>query len=374
MREAVLMSLMIGPAVPIPVPRSVLDALVSVKVVTDAGETASGFELAFSMDRNSPLPTLFMLAGGGIAPIIRVIVVATVNGTSEVLIDGVVTNTRVTDADGKPVLTVLGKDLTALMDYIDLSGIPYPCMPPEARILTIIARYAMFGMIPLIIPSVLLDIPIPTERIPRQQGTDLAYIRSLADEVGYVFYLKPGPAAGVSVAYWGPEIKVGAPQPAITLDMEHFRNAGQISFNFDAEKAELPLVMIQEPVSKVPILIPIPDISPLNPPLGLIPAFPKKFPIIDETAKYSPIRAALVGLAKAAKRADAVTAEGSLDLVRYGQLLHARELVGVRGAGFAFDGLYYVSRVTHEIARGQYKQSFTLKRNALVSNVSQVAV
>ncbi len=86
------------------------------------------------------------------------------------------------------------------------------------------------------------------------------------------------------------------------------------------------------------------------------------------------MRALLVGLARAAQRANVTTGDGSLDVLRYGRLLRARELVGVRGAGTAFDGLYYVSRVTHEIGRGAYTQSFTLKRNGLVSNVPQVPV
>ena len=43
-------------------------------------------------------------------------------------------------------------------------------------------------------------------------------------------------------------------------------------------------------------------------------------------------------------------------------MLKARGLVGVRGAGPAFDGLYYVKSVTHSIKRGEYKQSFTLTR------------
>jgi hypothetical protein len=35
----------------------------------------------------------------------------------------------------------------------------------------------------------------------------------------------------------------------------------------------------------------------------------------------------------------------------------------------AFDGLYYVKSVTHNLERGQYKQSFSLARNALVSTL-----
>ena len=54
-------------------------------------------------------------------------------------------------------------------------------------------------------------------------------------------------------------------------------------------------------------------------------------------------------------------------MLRYGRVLKARQLVGVRGAGPAFDGLYYVKSVTHKLKRGEYKQSFTLVRNGLVS-------
>ena len=44
----------------------------------------------------------------------------------------------------------------------------------------------------------------------------------------------------------------------------------------------------------------------------------------------------------------------------------------MRGAGPAFDGLYYVKSVTHKIKRGEYKQNFTLTRNGLVSTVPTV--
>ena len=38
----------------------------------------------------------------------------------------------------------------------------------------------------------------------------------------------------------------------------------------------------------------------------------------------------------------------------------------------AFDGLYYVKSVTHSIKRGEYKQSFSLARNGLLSTVPKV--
>ena len=77
-------------------------------------------------------------------------------------------------------------------------------------------------------------------------------------------------------------------------------------------------------------------------------------------------------MAKAAQSANAVKGEGSLDVLRYGRVLKARELVGVRGVGMAFDGLYFVESVTHTIKPHEYKQRFTLSRNGLVSTVPAV--
>lgn len=270
------------------------------------------------------------------------------------------------------ILSVIGEDLSRVMDYIDFSGIPYPAMPAEARVVLILAKYAVLGVVPMVIPSVLIDVPLPTERIPLHHGKDLEYIKCLADRVGYVFYIEPGPKPGMSIAYWGPEIKVGAPQPALNTNMDAHTNVESLNCSFNSDNNKIPVVYIQEKNSKAPIPIPIPDITPLNPPLGLIPPIPKGIEPVEGTAKYSPLKAALIGLAKAAKAADAVTANGSLNVLRYGRLLKARCLVGVRGAGTAFDGLYYVSSVTHIIKRGEYKQQFTLTRNGLISTFQKV--
>jgi hypothetical protein len=375
MLGGIQLTLMIGPAVPLPVPQAVLDALTSLRVTTTSGTTASVFELQFTLGKNSPLQTLFLLAGGAGLPLVRVVIVATVNGTPEVLMDGVMTNHQVTPgADGAASLTVTGEDLSAVMDYIDFSGLPYPAMPVEARVALILAKYAVFGVVPLVIPSPLMEVPIPIESIPRQQGKDLPYIRQLAEQVGYVFYVSPGPAPGMSVAYFGPEVKVGAPQPALNVGMDAHTNVEGVNFSFNNQDATLPVVLIHNTLTKVPIPIPIPNVSLLNPPLGLVPPIPKNIEPIEGTGKHSPIRAALYGLSKAARSSEVVTASGTLDVLRYGRVLKARGLVGVRGVGTAFDGLYYVKSVTHNIKRGEYKQSFELTRNGLVSTVPAVPV
>lgn len=375
MSSPVRLQLFMGPGVPIPAPRAVIDAVQEVKVESGSGETQSGFELAFRLSNRSPLHTLFLLTGGSSIPIFRVVIAVTVGGTTTVLMDGVMTHHEIrSDGGPTPTMVVKGKDLTALMDIVPLD-IPYPAMPPALRVLVAVAKYAAFGVVPLVIPSILEDIPIPIERIPRHQGTDYDYVRALAREAGYVFYIDPGPVPLVSRAYWGPEIRVGRPQPALSLALDGpHANVETLSFRFDKERKELPVVFIQEPASKAPIPIPIPDVTPLNPPLGLVPPLPPKITFLKDTAKLNPLAAAMRGLAHASRHSDSVFGNGSLDLSRYGHVLRSRQLVGVRGVGEAFDGLHYVTSVSSTLKRGEFTQSFSLARNALLSTIPVVPV
>jgi hypothetical protein len=212
------------------------------------------------------------------------------------------------------------------------------------------------------------------QRIPQQTGTDYVYVKRLAEQCGYVFYLEPGPVVGTSKAYWGPEIRIGEAQPALSVNMDALSNVEELNFNFDKERKTMPIVFFQEPFSKAPIGIPIPDVTPLNPPLGLVPPLPPQLTALSDTAHLSPQSALMTGLAFAAKHSDSVFGSGRLDVARYGRLLKSRQLVGVRGAGLPFNGLYYVKSVTHDIKRGEYKQAFSLARNGLISTLPSVPV
>lgn len=371
MLKGIYLTLLAGPLIPVPVPHVVLDALEDVEITsTSELGVQSSFQLSFSLSNDSPLHTIFLLAGGALVPFIRVVLVATINGIPDVLMDGVVTSQSVAPGGAGSrfsTLTINGVDLSALMDLVALDGVPYPAMPIEARVALILAKYLAFGIVPVPIPPLFFDIPNPLERSPIHKGTDLTYLNAMARECGYVFYVDPGPAPGTSIAYFGPQIKVGIPQKALNINMDAQTNCDEMRFAFHAEKAKLPVVFIQNQETKIPIPIPIPDLNPLQPPLGLIEPIPKVTEFENETANVGPIRALSIGIAAASRSHDAVTAEGSIDVTRYGAVLHARGLVGVRGAGIAFDGLYYVESVTHHLKRGEYKQHFKLTRNGLVS-------
>ena len=375
MPSGLQLAIQFGPVLQ-PAPAEFLHAVTRIKVDEGSGDAQSGFELTLDLPPRSPLRTIFLLSGGGGGvPLMRVSLSVTINGRTEPLIDGMATNVETIPGEGGvSQIVVKGKDLSALMAVIDLPGFPFPAMPPSLRVLTILAKYAVLGVIPMVIPSIADVPPLPIQRIPVQRGNDLVYIKRLAADVGYVFYLSPGPAVGTSKAYWGPEIRVGEPQPALTTNMDGASNVESISFNFDRERKKMPIVFFQESASKAPIPVLIPDVTPLNPPLGAIPPLPPAIEQLADTAQLSAPEALMKGFAFAAQNSDSVFGTGKLDVMRYGRLLRSRKLVGVRGAGLPFDGLYYVKSVTHEIERGAYKQSFSLARNGLISTIPTVPV
>jgi hypothetical protein len=351
--------------VPVRVPKEVADAFESAQVTAGSGKDKSGFSLTFAFGKGSGVRARF--ERGFFDPPKRMVLVAMINGTPNVIMDGVVTRHEVTASNepGKSKLTVIGEDLTRLLDLIDFSWIfKYPAMPAEGRVLLILAKYLPLGILPVIIPSVNIDIPLPTSRIPSHMGTDLQYLTYLANSVGYVFHVEPGPTPGTSIAYWGPEMTLSAPQQALIVNSDASSNVDAMSLTFDGFAKTLFVMLIRDEALPVPIPIPIPDVNPLSPPLGRRMPVPLQVQPLRGVSHYNPVQAIAVGLAHAARASQVITGTGTLNVMRYGQLLRPRRLVEVKGAGYPHDGLHFVTSVTHNIKPGEYKQSFTLARNA----------
>jgi hypothetical protein len=358
----------------VPAPRSVVDALTEAQVTTAAGQP-SGFQLTFQVGKTSALTSLFVLPGGAPVPVMRIVLSVSLNGAPVVISDGVVTSQQYTPGHGgnPGTLTVTGRDLSALMDLLDLRGFPFPGLPDSLQALAIIGKYAALGIVPAVVPAFQIDVEPFISAIKGQQGSDLEHLNFLARNVGYVFYIEPGPTPGANVAYFGPEVRVGDVQSALTADMDPGTNVESLSFQFDGESRTQIVAYIQEPFTKLSIPIPIPDVSVLNPPLGLVPTPARRVEQLD-TAQLNPIQALLRGLSAQARTADTVTASGTLDVLRYGRPLKARRLVGVRGASDPFNGLYFVKSVTHSIKLGEYKQSFSLVRGGLKPSTPSVPI
>src|SRR3989442_331185 len=226
----------------------------------------------------------------------------------------------------------------------------FPAMPVIARVYAILAKYAAFGVAPLAFPPFINTVPIPTEKIPRQKGTDLGYLRQLASEHGYVFYVEPGPFPGQSIAYWGPDVRVPIPQPALSVNMDAHTNVESLTFSLDGLAKKVVVVTVFDPFTKkITIPIPVPNFNLFKPPLGARPAIPSKVEFPDALSKEDPDAVVNKILGILALSSDSISVSGSLDVVRYGRALRSRMIVGVRGASMAYDGMYYVDSVTHNI-------------------------
>ena len=376
----VQLTLLMGPLTFSPAPAALARALVEA-TVTEATGQRSGFQLRFSLARGGFVETE-LLANGFFEPPTRVILVATINGTPTVLSDGVIGRVDVAASGhvGTSTLTVSGSDVSQMMDLIDFTGIPYPAMSPIARVYITLVKYAEYGVVPLAIPSVLdAAPPNPLQEILSQQGTDYAYLTQLADQAGYVFYVQPTDIPGVNTAYWGPEFRLGNPQPPLRVGLGPASNVDQLNVSYDGIRKTLYAVWINDQTTGVSFPLPLPDVNPLQPPQGQIPVPPRTFRQLgrrsarsrsdhdrdDAMSKYNIATGIVRGLARAAQTSNVISASGTLDARRYGGILRGRQLVNVQGASIDFDGQYLVKSVTTTLKRGALTQSFQLERNAL---------
>ncbi|HEX8558112.1 MAG TPA: hypothetical protein VF668_08430 [Pyrinomonadaceae bacterium] len=348
--------LMVGPTVPLPASAELSQALVGAEVTNDAAG-GDGFQLTFTLGKAAA--EYGLLLGGALEPFNRVVVGVLMGAAPEVLIDGVITHHQVTPSNepGRSTLTVTGRDVSVMLDLEERNQ-SYANQPDFVIVSQLLGRYAQYGLVPA--PAPTSDVPIELERVPRQHETDLRFIQRLARRNGFVFYVEPM-TFGVNTAYWGPESRASVPQPALTANMGHYTNVRSLNFSNDAYAPVGTEGSFVEPASKTAIPIPAPPSLKL-PPLAMRPAVPRRTALMRETANQNAATAATRAVAAATNAPDSVTGQGELDAVRYGHVLRARRLVGVRGAGFSYDGLYYVRRVSHRIARGAYTQSFSLSR------------
>lgn len=357
MLESVLgIRLLLWTGDPIPTPSpSLLEPLRSVEVRNDV-ESGDGFQLTFALTKDAfgRYDVIDSLSPGT-----RIWIGAVIGVLPEALIDGVVERHDLSPSDqpGASTLTVTGTTVSSLLG-LEEKDAPYPNQPDYVIVTKVLTSYPELGFVPEVTPTT--DVPIELQRIPHQRESDLALIRRLADDNGFVFYTEPI-TFGVNRAHWGPVLRVGLPQRAITRGMGSHGNCRELSFSNDSLAAEGATGSFVEPITK--LRIPIPALPSLRlPPLSSSPAPARRTTRLRSTGNAGPIQTALASAAAATRAPEAVSGQGSLNTATYGGVLRARGLVGVRGAGLAYDGFYYVTNVTHSIARGDYTQRFGLSR------------
>ena len=358
------LQLLIGQNLPTPPPLKVSEALQSVEV-TARDSDRSGFQMVFQVGRGlADRKDFALMEEARLKPFNRVVLSVLFGLTPQPIMDGIITTQQLAPSEepGASKLTVTGEDLSVMMD-LKKEQRPYPQLGDNLIVSLILLRYFIeFGMVPQVVPPKdPLTQPVTKQtRSQTTNETDLAFIKKLASKHGFVFYVEPGPAPLANRAYWGPPERLALPQPALSVNMGPGSNVETMSFRY-GELAPKAVTYTKADGTTATI-----DRYSRTPPLAARVPAPHTLDFLGngpdgETDAAKRVRAQ----GEVNKSFDGVvTAEGTLDALRYGRILKPRSLVDVRGAGDSFDGRFYVKSVTHtiDVKKGQYKQKFSLSR------------
>jgi hypothetical protein len=362
------LQLMLGAQLPVPAPLKVNEALQSVEV-TAKDSDRSGFQMVFQIGRGlADRRDFALLEETALRPFNRVVLSVLFGITPLPIMDGIITKHQLAPSDvpGQSKLTVTGEDLSVLMDLEKRARV-FPQLNHQQIVAGILLEYAP-RMRMLLPRGELPENPAPlpvTEQSESQtvSETDLSYIKKLALENGYVFYIEPLGVPMNNIAYWGPPERRLPPQPALSVNMGPGTNVETMSFSY-GELSPTRIRYYKADGSAVTV-----DRYARTPRLAARVPDPQKLDYLstdgdgesDETKQ-----ARAQGLVNKSYD-NVVTAEGTLDALRYGRILMPRRTVDVRGAGDSFDGTFYVKSVTHtiDVMKGQYKQKFSLSREGL---------
>jgi hypothetical protein len=372
------LTILIGPTIPVPAPPALTQAIRDVEV-THRDDGLSGFRMTLWLGRAGQLGAMDypLMQSALLQPFNRVILMVRLNATVSVLMDGVITHLQVQPSNepGGSTVQVIGKDISALMDLEEKKH-PLPPVSDTVAVTSVLAGYQRYGITPLVTPAPDNNQP-PRQQPPFQDGTDLDYVTRLARRYRYVFCILPGPLPGTSRAYWGPRILPGAPLPALSINLGPATNVDNVMFSYDALASQTVNGQVLDPTTDSLRSIAVNSLGELV--LSDMPALKSQRKV--RSVQFGPTSGLTYtqALERARARTDAaanntVVAEGQLDTLRYGGLLAVHRLIGMRGAGASYDGMYYVKSITHSLRVGAYRQSFTMLRQGVGTSMTNVKV
>ncbi|HZR27435.1 MAG TPA: hypothetical protein VFA71_01540 [Terriglobales bacterium] len=375
---------------PVPIPPPLLDALQKIEVETST-EMASVFRLRFGMARTDfgdwdvIMPQYEELFFRPMTPVqIRVKVGIEI---PKAVINGYVTHQQVIydDEGGASAMEISGMDATMVMNLQE-KVVPWP-MPNDGAIAA--AIFGQYGIVPRVSPSLPFNLD-PTDTTV-QRGTDIRFLRRLAQRNGFECYVQPQPQTGIDFGYFGPPTNIPGMQEAVlNIKMGADTNVSEFKIRYDMMKPTTALsagmdVMTRTPtfaLSVTPPITPPPTggLYPLGVPMGvqdatvraLAGAHPPPMVLPAQTGQMALPALTVVTQAIANRSSWAVVAEGTLG-ADVGVLL-AGATVNIRGAGLAFNGAYYLTRVSHNFDCGAYTQKFEARRNAVGMTGTEIYV
>src|SRR5205814_1358329 len=179
-----------------------------------------------------------------------------------------------------------GKDVGVMMD-LEEKNHPFKNRNDSEIVRSLLWNYLELGLVQNVAQTA--DFPSELQRIPRQRETDLKCIQRLARKNGFVFYIEPL-TFGTNTAYWGPTIRGGVPQSALTMNMGDCTNVKSLSFSQDALAPVTTKGTFVDPIFK--ISLPIPQLPSLRiPPFVPSPTPARRVVLQRKTANENPAQA-----------------------------------------------------------------------------------
>lgn len=199
-----------------------------------------------------------------------------------------------------------------------------------------------------------------------QRGSDIQFLRTLARRNGYECYVDLDAANGQPVGHFHLPKYAATPQGTLSIGMGRDSTIETLRIRYDLLRpavtkiGNLDLYSSDEQTAEITSVAS----QALGSTSTLSDDRPRKVLVnpleLTEAGELQTYAQAVTDRA-----ALAIRAEGELNAQAYEGILRAKRPVLVRGVGREFSGTYYVERVLHSFEGGSYKQSFTLRRNAV---------
>ena len=365
------MNLMMGQgSVLLPAPVSALEALQELEITMSA-TGKSGFKMVLAAGRDGPFGLLsasfvdnplFQRNGRFVVSLIFAI-------KPVPIFDGIITRTQYMPGGNGQLgkLILYGRDISYIMGRAE-EQVEWPAMDENTIANFIAAKYVTDGIVPNVIPPTVIDPAIPVDRTPQQNCSDMAYLHHIARRHGYHAFVDPGPVPGVSTLYWGPLPIPGAPQKALSVNQGPTSDAEDVTITHNGEKLATVSAKVQDRMTGAVTPVEAPFATTLS--QGGLPdsitqagkTRTLKIPTSGLNAMQAQARA--MGVVNRSAQ-DVLVASGTINNLRYNDVLKPYQSVQLRGVGMIYNGVYTVSEVTHILKPGDYTQSFKMQRGDL---------
>ncbi len=297
-------------------------------------------------------------------PLMRVVIgVQFGPDVSETLLTGYITSHRIHfDKDvSASYLDVLGMDDTVLMN-LEEKIVAWTNMADSDIVTQIFGLYDFIPDVESTLPSYVED-----EVTVIQRGTDLGFVRRLAQRNAFEFFLETDATTGLTTAHFHRPRLTDKPQKDLALAFEDESNVKALDVHYDALRpttVEARGVVLADKSERSAVALAASlDALGADALLDVLNRQPKT--LLSRTGAFDDVELQARTQAAVDASSWAVSLSGELDVTAYQGVLRAGRTVLVKGIGSAYSGEYYVARVRHALSPNEYTQRFELTRNAL---------